>query len=1082
MLKCCVRLLGLPLALLTACGGGGGKDDDTDGPNAAPTAAFTASATTVEAGNALTFDASGSSDPDGDTLTYSWSFGASGRGGTQRIAHVFSSVGSQTVKLTVSDGRGGTNEVTQTVAVTAGPSPVGSASATVRVLSPSGVPIVGASVRLIGGASATTDTSGSAALTIGTGIRQTVRVEASGYARRTHVANLLGTATTGYIELVMQPLGPARTLADASAGGTLEDATGAKVTIAPRSLVGAAGTPVTGEVQVFISPVDVTTTPRAFPGLFSGRGTDGASAAIASYGTVDFNFIKDNEKLDLAPGQSATIEIPVFPTFDLDGNPVGLGKVIPLWSLDEDSGEWIREGEGTIVASSNSPTGFVQRATVGHFSWWNCDDLLGPISPIVPVCCADTDGDGDCDQGMPCYLVGRTCSDDTCDQNGSYQAPLYGPTASIEAESTLSIDIPNGISVAIEAYGPDGMTRGRYVAVKNTSRPETVQIVLSAFVEPPPTDPITLPFELTTGIGAEPQNYLVELTQGQNLYVNIQRTVGLPLNGRVRLLSPSAVELENENFGAGAAVFVHTIDTAGLYTIEVSGQTPSSAGSYRIEIRDVGDAMTVQSIVPAAGSVVTLPLTEVVVNFSRPVNASTLDFDTFKIIAPASEFGNADEAVVSGQSATYSLDTTQKLVGSGFTYRVELTAGVTDNVGEPLVPYVGSFRTADALAGFARATKGLNADVAVSSDGSAIVVANALSVLYYTRYTPGVGWSYPDIVPVPPGGGGQNARISMSDAGIAMVSYVSRDSSNNYLLYSNTFSPSTGWSQPVAIPMGASGGVDSSDRAGVQALDAQGRAFRSHSGQDGSCYYSFWTPGSGWSAAADCDDGQTYSILTIADGAVNASGIGGLAWAGTTGMVVRRFDTATGVLGPVIQLGNSSNNNRALEVDNAGNLYYLRVDSGLNVHVGRLPYDTENEANYEQQVAGLSNNCPAQMAVTPSGGVALAYCQAGPDPYVKNWDGNPSNAWGTPVLLEDANATQRFRIAAAGESFVVVHSEAVFNASPAYRSYEGGVWAGASTTMSPLFTASINGDDMLVGGPHGEVFYVTLDATTGRLR
>lgn len=70
------------LVLLLGCGG-------AKPPNKPPTAIFTVSADGVEVGKALSFDASASSDPDGDALVYSWEFGDGERGGSPRIAHRF---------------------------------------------------------------------------------------------------------------------------------------------------------------------------------------------------------------------------------------------------------------------------------------------------------------------------------------------------------------------------------------------------------------------------------------------------------------------------------------------------------------------------------------------------------------------------------------------------------------------------------------------------------------------------------------------------------------------------------------------------------------------------------------------------------------------------------------------------------------------------------------------------------------------------------------------------------------------------------------------------------------------------------
>jgi glucose/arabinose dehydrogenase/PKD repeat protein len=86
---------------------GGGNVVFSSGGNRAPVAAASGSPTSGPAPLAVLFSSTGSSDPDGDPLTYSWIFGDGQSGTGPSPSHTYSTPGTYTATLTVSDGRGG---------------------------------------------------------------------------------------------------------------------------------------------------------------------------------------------------------------------------------------------------------------------------------------------------------------------------------------------------------------------------------------------------------------------------------------------------------------------------------------------------------------------------------------------------------------------------------------------------------------------------------------------------------------------------------------------------------------------------------------------------------------------------------------------------------------------------------------------------------------------------------------------------------------------------------------------------------------------------------------------------------------
>jgi PKD repeat protein len=87
------------------------------GQNAPPTVSASRNpAGAVNTGTSIAFSAVGA-DADGDTLTYAWDFGDGQTATQQNPSHTYTTPGTKTAKVTVSDGKGGTGEATLEIVV-----------------------------------------------------------------------------------------------------------------------------------------------------------------------------------------------------------------------------------------------------------------------------------------------------------------------------------------------------------------------------------------------------------------------------------------------------------------------------------------------------------------------------------------------------------------------------------------------------------------------------------------------------------------------------------------------------------------------------------------------------------------------------------------------------------------------------------------------------------------------------------------------------------------------------------------------------------------------------------------------------
>jgi len=92
--------------------------DIAPGGNNPPVALVQANPTAGDVPLPVSFDASGSSDPDGDPLTFDWNFGDGATASGASPNHTYNSAGTYTATVIVSDGNGGSDSASLTISAT----------------------------------------------------------------------------------------------------------------------------------------------------------------------------------------------------------------------------------------------------------------------------------------------------------------------------------------------------------------------------------------------------------------------------------------------------------------------------------------------------------------------------------------------------------------------------------------------------------------------------------------------------------------------------------------------------------------------------------------------------------------------------------------------------------------------------------------------------------------------------------------------------------------------------------------------------------------------------------------------------
>ncbi|MBL8950376.1 MAG: PKD domain-containing protein [Myxococcaceae bacterium] len=1040
---------------------GGSVAGGSTGPNTNPVASFTAPMTAT-AHEPVLFDATASSDPDGDALTFSWQFGDGTRGGTAKQAHVYAKAASVTVTLTVSDGRGGSATTTRTLTVNAGPAATQQSPLKVRVRSSGNARLQGVVLKDLGGtATATTGATGEATLTLGAGVVSRVSFTKEGYASQVKVVTVPTAVTAPQLEVTMLPRAGAVQMAQAELGGTLTGTAGAKLTLPPNALVDASGAAVTGPVDVTLSPLDVSVSPEAFPGRYEGTTSSGTTSPIVSMGTVEYTLTQNGEALNLKPGTRAQIEIPIFVGKNIDGGVIQVGESIPLWSLDEATGAWVEEGAGTVALAANDPQQKVLRGEVGHFSWWN-GDCVPDTGKARTRCCYDLNLDMVCDSPFECWVRGTSnCPNDfgVC-SIANDSPPAFMAETLLAAGAEQELIIPGNQDLYFVAYSTDFGKKGSAKVRVSPGATQTVTFFVSDVVTDPGATPIGVPWDVQYPLSAMMPypRYSLDVNAGQLATFTFSRLdAGSQQGGDVRMTWPDQVVTDWLPFHTGPAKFALKFPVSGRYGFEVKNYGLMT-GVLRLQVESGAQVPYVLETFPVWGQTVAADA-GVAIRFSNVLapmyQANQITFERADLAGDIP--GQWDAGVT--RDWLYWTPYNDRQPTPGMEYEVNLTQYVRVSVdgGAPLrelgVPYRFQFRTADEVGAEIRFADSHDNRVAGFADGTLVASSsNSQNTLWGNIYTPGFGWSRAKTLET--FSANQLFRNGFASDGVDTVMHTYF---KQLQLRAQVWTRDAGW-------LGVEGNLSDGGRNDRVALGPGGRGIVTWQVPFG---FNDWTnryaqriPGTlqltPASALPATDGGGAESDLPTA--AYGSDGTGVIAWGRTpNGMWASIIDKTTGVVGAPTWLGGGYVNSSVAIVRDNGDAFVmwngaLVATAGIRVARWEAATGTWHPNELLSGPAAMNTACQSDLQlldVSPSQVLAIG-CSNNNELWARTWP-SADGGWEPKVLLLEPTSMPHYLAAGTnhrGTAWLLSRNATV---GPSLWKFDGATWS------APIAHPSVTG-------------------------
>ena len=156
----------------------------------------------------------------------------------------------------------------------------------------------------------TTDATGTANFTgIPLNPVMVVTAEKAGYLDQSYRYEFTGDRDDASVVLTMSAKAAPIAFNNSTPSTVETDALNTQISLPANAFIDAEGNPVTGDIDLAMTPIDIRQIGAAFPGGGQALTADGEVVALVTTGMIDFDFSQNGQPLQLAPGTAADIEM-----------------------------------------------------------------------------------------------------------------------------------------------------------------------------------------------------------------------------------------------------------------------------------------------------------------------------------------------------------------------------------------------------------------------------------------------------------------------------------------------------------------------------------------------------------------------------------------------------------------------------------------------------------------------------------------------------------------------------------------------------------------------------------------------------